>query len=557
MSAWKADALPLGDARVTASLFYPHDGRWSSCAAIGGEGVFVFHYGVIYNSLTGLILMDLYNKRDLAMIIKIGDIVFGKSTKVKYEIIDLIGNGSFGVVFAAQDQTGEKYAIKTINTNQLNKRSLSALKNEASLAMKIHHKNVLKVIFFHDGDQYPELSPYMILEYADGGTLEEKLNERRITNTQFTRAETQNLLVNLAQGMKAINEELIHRDVKPDNILFVQEVPKIADFGLSKIIGMATRTSTFKGINHIKYCAPEAWVKEENNIAMDMYSMGIVFYEIATLKYPYSVLTTGNVIDAWKNAHFFDSPQSPRKINPDLDNNIAQVIIKLIDKRPDRRYHSWNEVLMRLSNTNLKTDSKMNIAISELVEKAMAREREEEDARLKAQEEVRKSREHHDKVAYCFDEIVDAAKNCINLFNSSSDFAGFEILKNQRFSFIIRRTDHKRHQEVRFQVNPVFEKHELNGRYVQAWGFVKTPSDRGFNLILVTDASDEIYGNWFTIHVSESPMAQSNKHRQSPFPFEIDELPREIQLLNSTHIYDSKVSEFAPRFIVELLEELL
>ena len=93
------------------------------------------------------------------------------------------------------------------------------------------------------------------------------------------------MFLQLASGMKHINSILVHRDIKPDNILIVDDVLKITDFGLAKYAEATTRSVTFKGYGTKEYCAPEVCKNEKNTIYMDIYSMGIVFYEIATLKY--------------------------------------------------------------------------------------------------------------------------------------------------------------------------------------------------------------------------------------------------------------------------------
>ena len=91
----------------------------------------------------------------------------------------------------------------------------------------------------------------------------------------------------LVDGIEAINAKMLHRDLKPDNILIGADGLKIGDFGLSKIVGAATRSRTFKGGQHILYMAPEGWKQETNQIQIDMYSMGIIFFEIASLAFPY------------------------------------------------------------------------------------------------------------------------------------------------------------------------------------------------------------------------------------------------------------------------------
>lgn len=285
-----------------------------------------------------------------------GDIVFGPIDTDQYKIIRLIGSGSFGFVYETHDNHGTIYALKTITTGWLNNDALQSLLNEGHLATEIQNENVLRIYYFHDGKQYPNLPPYMLMEFANGGNLDNLLSNKKAQCKYFESNELLALFTQLASGMKAINEKLVHRDIKPDNILIKNSMLKIADFGLSKVVGAATRTQTFKGINHIKYCAPEAWRLDKNLPAMDMYSMGIVFYEMATLQHPYKLEETGNLLEAWKNAHLFQVPADPRKINNSINLGIAQVIMKMIAKRPQDRYVSWDEVIQRLTSSNNQTE---------------------------------------------------------------------------------------------------------------------------------------------------------------------------------------------------------
>jgi serine/threonine protein kinase len=491
------------------------------------------------------------------MDIKTGDIIFGNTEEERYEIITPIGSGSFGIVYEAQDKNGRKYAVKTVKTTFLDKDSLRSLNNEGNLAIDIRHECVLLVHYFHDGTKYSNFPPYMILEYAEGGTLEDRINEKRLLQEFFSEEEIYELFIHLSQGMKAINEHLVHRDVKPDNILFVSGVPKIADFGLSKIVGTATRSSTFKGINHIKYCAPEAWRIEANTPAMDMYSLGIVFYEIATLSYPYQVPTTGDLVESWKKAHLVTVPEDPRNINPDLDNNISQVIMKMIEKQPQRRYSSWDELLNRLSNTEINQEQRFADGVPALVQRSMERRREEEMVRLRTEEEQRMIDEYEEVISFCFNYIVSTAEEFVGQFNQASDFAQLQLRKNSRYSFDIRHKKRTDRGRVVVTISPLFQEHILDGNKIKAWGFAKSPSGKGFNLLLISTKPDDLYGDWFTLHVSHSALARSTDSRQAPFPFELNELPRGIQLLGSMHIFDTEQSKFEPDFFVPLLEELV
>lgn len=359
------------------------------------------------------------------MDLRVGDIVFGATEQVEYTIVRLIDSGGFGTVYEVRDQNGNRFALKTILTALLDDTKLRALQNESQLATEIVHPNVTRVFYFHDGRQHVELPPYMIMEYADGGTLKDLLADRK-NNSQFVLSnELREMFVELACGMRAINSKLVHRDVKPDNILLVNDKLKISDFGLSKVVGAATRSETFKGINHVMYCAPEAWRQEANLPSMDMYSMGITFYEIATLRHPYTVAATGDFVDAWKMAHFSQSARDPRQLNQHLDPHLAQIILKMISKRSSDRYQSWDLLLERLNVDRL--DQRRATDVSRLVEVASKKHQQSEDRRLKIEEQNKRRQERQELLRFAFQEISDAAEEIVSSFNASSEFVKLEL----------------------------------------------------------------------------------------------------------------------------------
>ncbi|GAH10223.1 unnamed protein product, partial [marine sediment metagenome] len=262
---------------------------------------------------------------------------------------------------------------------------------------------------------------YILMELASDGTLQNLIDQRIETKQFFTSEELRSIMLDLASGMKVINEKLVHRDIKPDNILIKKDVLKISDFGLSKIVGMATRTQTFKGIQHIMYTAPEAWKQEENTIAMDIYSMGIVFYELATLIHPYKVKPLGDNVEAWKNAHLMIIPDDPRKHNENIDLRLSQIIQKMISKRPTDRYSSWDEIISRLKSSNNTYEPRQDI--SQLVERALETKHIEEMEESKLKSETYKRKEHEGIVEYAFNDISKAIKEIVENFNSASDVA--------------------------------------------------------------------------------------------------------------------------------------
>lgn len=488
------------------------------------------------------------------MDIRPGDLVFGATKEDTYEVIRPIGNGSFGIVYEVRSKQGEIFALKTIITAWVSDDNYQALINEGKLATKIRHENVLRVFYFHDGKQYTQFPPYMIMEYANGGILKSLIDEKRASGQYLSTNELKEIYLQLASGMKAINEKLVHRDIKPDNILIDNSKLKISDFGLSKIAGAATRTNTFKGTNHIIYCAPEAWRTEKNTPAMDVYSMGIVFYELATFQYPYVVSGKGDFTEAWKNAHLLQVPKNPKELNPYLDLGLAQLIIKMLSKRPEDRYISWDAIIQRLQESGSQSENKKNV--NPLLERALETHRKRELEHFQAQEKANQKKEFEDTIAYSINEVLQAGKETVEAFNSASDFFKLIITVKDAFNFDIYRQD-RTSLSVKITVRPVYESLEFDGKPIKAWGYAKAKSGRGFNLILVKTGPDDLYGQWQFIKVTHNPIARLRYRRPEPFPFEFDELPRQIQLIKAFGEFQNTRGIFEPDLLDELIQELL
>lgn len=489
-----------------------------------------------------------------------GDEVFGETAEQVFRVESVLGSGGFGIVYLVRDKTGSRFALKTIASAYLNDTELAALVNEGRVAVGIRHPNVLSVHYLHDGTTYPGLPPYMLMEYADGGTLANVLRERREGSKVFESDELREVMRQLAEGMSAISQKLVHRDLKPDNVLLVGGVLKIADFGLAKLAGAATRSQTFKGIGHIRYASPESWKLDKNLPTMDVYSMGLVFFELATLRHAYTVPDAGDVMDGWRRAHLTTPVPDPRSLNPRLDLATAQLILKMTAKRAADRYQTWAEVLTRLSQ-NAGADSKSRPNVSALVEKALKTKAYHESARLAAERAQAEAAEKRSLVEVSFREVLDVARALVDAFNESSDTAKLEMMAT---GLSVRVFPKGRSGprggidmgEVVIGVEPAPEGKSLDMRPILAWGGARAPSGMGFNLIL-TQLRDDIYGQWRTLHNEHSPLARQRDNRPDPFPFGLGELPEEIMHLNAIHVFQSRKGTFKAEQLAPLLEELL
>ena len=211
------------------------------------------------------------------MLITIGSVLLDGNGN-SYTLEKLINSGGFGNVYQARREIDNViFAVKTLSSDFKSEDRLRSFQNEIRLTENIASPNVIKYEFAHDGTKYPAFPPYIIMEYASKGSLTNILSERKKSGDFFNGEELVHLFNQLASGMQTINSSLVHRDIKPDNILVCDNDLKITDFGLSKISGEDTRTLTFKGYGTLRYIAPEAWNNEQNTIQMDIYSMGKFF----------------------------------------------------------------------------------------------------------------------------------------------------------------------------------------------------------------------------------------------------------------------------------------
>lgn len=494
-----------------------------------------------------------------------------------YILDSVLGSGGFGNVYKAHRENDDaNFAVKTLLSSFESPESLLSFQNELHETLLISSEHVIKYIYAHDGNMYPEYPPYIIMEYADG-TLTSLIENQKKTGVQFENAFLLKVFIQLAEGMREISRILIHRDIKPDNILICNGKMKISDFGLSKLAGENTRTLTFKGYGSTRYVAPEAWSNDKNTIQMDIYSMGIVFYELATMRYPYSVGASADFLTL-RNAHMFEAPRNPQSINAGLSSNIVSIIVRMIEKPIQKRFTTWESIINALQAQALPTDD-----LSVVVIKAMKNRNE---ADLAAQQQLaQKKKQEEEKDNFCrliysqYDcSVLEPIREFIERFNTQ--YAGMMPLRlkpdggypgSYRFTNTIITPSNDKIQldtEIIFKEN---YQHKISNwlmgndgyrienyipqcekRDILAWSQVSDKIGRGFNLILLK-AEGSLYGDWFLLTNTNSGFSRSP--RVEPFGFTLNELPKEIVNLHVTHIYNLNLSLLKSADIPDFLSE--
>ena len=259
------------------------------------------------------------------MIPHIGMTMAGPSGPDSVRLDNLTGAGAFGSVFAATDLRANcRLAVKfpqTLGLGSADRAEIQAFTNEVAAAATLQHPNIVRVLYAQ-ADLEAGV-PYLVMEYVEGGTLAQLLRKAGESKEPLAIPSLVDWMGQLVDGIEAINEKMLHRDLRPENILMSGDRLKVGDFGLSKLVGAATRTRTFKGSQHVLYMAPEGWRSETNDIQIDMYSMGITFFEMATLEYPYDVPPGTGSFEALERMHLFEVPKDVRALREDLPVGIV------------------------------------------------------------------------------------------------------------------------------------------------------------------------------------------------------------------------------------------
>ena len=283
-----------------------------------------------------------------------------------YTLTEAIGKGGFGAAYkAVRDADNCTVAVKVFSADFISKEGMLSFQRELQRSLLVKSDYVIDYLYAHDGSTYSDLPPYIIMEYADGGSLAAVLRNRKTAGKEFSSEEIVELFIQLCTGMKAVNQNLVHRDIKPENILICGGKLKISDFGLSKIAADTTKTLTFKGYGSVKYVAPEAWDNDHASVQMDIYSMGIVFYEIATLSYPYSIPANADY-SSYRNAHCYQAPNCALLKKSNLSAGVVSAVIKMMDKPTQTRYSDWDSIIYAIiQGNNYSPDDAINQAVEQ------------------------------------------------------------------------------------------------------------------------------------------------------------------------------------------------
>lgn len=272
------------------------------------------------------------------------DPLIGTTLEGRYTIQKKLGEGGMGVVYdAIHTVIGKRCAVKVLRSDIAGEASVSErFIQEARSAAAIGSEHIIEITDF---GRTPDNSPYFVMEYLDGKSLQGVLTE----NPKLTLSRALHIADQCCDALaQAHAAGIVHRDLKPDNLILVKkgkdpDFVKVLDFGIAKVASenkRLTRTGTIFGTP--QYMAPEQAAGTAIDKRVDIYSLGIILYEILSGRVPFEADTFMGVL----TKHLYEEPIPPRSLTPpvNIPVSVEAIILKAIAKNPDKRFQTMEEL---------------------------------------------------------------------------------------------------------------------------------------------------------------------------------------------------------------------
>ena len=263
----------------------------------------------------------------------------GKMLDGRYRIEEPVGIGGMAVVFSAIDTlTGRRVAVKMLRESVMNDRAtVKRFINESRAVASFNHNNIVRIYDVSvDGP-----CKYIVMEYIDGMTLREYMDYKRPLDWR-------DALIYVDQVLRALDHShhkgIIHRDIKPQNIMLLEGgYVKVMDFGIAKMPNSESLTVD-KAIGTVYYISPEQARGGKIDSRSDIYSLGVMLYEMVTGKLPFTAETPYAVVMKQVN----DTPTPPSQLNPKIPLGLEQIILCAMQKKAENRYQSASQMLRHI-----------------------------------------------------------------------------------------------------------------------------------------------------------------------------------------------------------------
>lgn len=265
------------------------------------------------------------------------DKYIGKRLDGRYEIHELIGQGGMAYVYRAYDRIENRWVAIKILREELSDNSdfLRRFRNESKAIAVLSHPNIVKVYDVSFGDRIQ----YIVMEYVDGITLKKYIEQQG----EIKWREALYFTVQILQALQHAHERgIIHRDIKPQNIMLLEDGSiKVMDFGIARFTQAETQTMTDKAIGSVHYIAPEQARGGHINDKADIYSVGVMLYEMLTGQLPFVADNAVSVAIMQMQAE----PTPPTRINPSIPKGLEEITMHAMEKNPAQRFPSAADML--------------------------------------------------------------------------------------------------------------------------------------------------------------------------------------------------------------------
>ena len=255
----------------------------------------------------------------------------------RYELLALAGSGGMAEVYLARDVVLDReVALKLLKARYAqDEEFVERFRREAKSAASLASPYVVPIF---DRGETEDGTYYIAMEYVPGGTLKDRIHS---TGALAPRVATE-VGLQAAQALKSAHEKgIVHRDVKPDNILFAASGhAKVVDFGIARAAEATTISHVGDILGSVKYMSPEQAQGERVGPQSDLYSLGAVLYEMLTGRVPFEIKTPADL----PTAHAGGRPRRPRELNPDVPEGLDAIVMKLLSMDPADRYESAAEL---------------------------------------------------------------------------------------------------------------------------------------------------------------------------------------------------------------------
>ncbi len=278
----------------------------------------------------------------------------------KYQVLEPLGRGGMARVYRAYHPQLDRYvAIKMLRSDLVQGEAFfDRFRREAQAVATLRHPNIVQVF---DYDVQEDVS-YMVLELLEGDSLKTRLHDYRIRDESVPLGEVVRILLDVLDGLAyAHSEGMIHRDIKPGNILLTKRGRAvIADFGIAQMVEGTRHTAPGALLGTMNYMAPEQGLEGRSDARSDLYALGVVLYEMLTQRTPFQADTPVAVL--MKHAH--DPLPLPRRIDPSIPEPFERIVLKALAKDPDHRYQSADAMARALQEAARQAEIELPQRIS-------------------------------------------------------------------------------------------------------------------------------------------------------------------------------------------------